>query len=312
MKEEMTEETLNPKRPEDFLRLELPESGFGWKQKERPLLISVLIHVAPILLLAMPITRLITGGEEPVLRGEVTVRFYDQGGEGPGGGGGGGGSGGRRITAYIRTRIEPDPEKPPEPRQAPVAPRKLPSLKFDDLEVPDVPTDTDVLFGNVFSPDAVEFPGLSLLDSADYGGLDTERSSGTGGGIGGGKGTGVGTGEGWGVGPGRGGGFGGGDYRPGNPDIDPVLVFKPPEPPYPPRAADKMIAGEVILEIMVKLDGSTEVIRVIKSLRYCTEAAIENARLWRWKPGLTRGEPVEAMGIITVTFDFISSKKGKG
>ena len=73
-----------------------------------------------------------------------------------------------------------------------------------------------------------------------------------------------------------------------------------------------MIAGEVILEILVKLDGSTDVVRVIKSLRYCTESAIENARLWRWKPALTNGEPVEAMGIITVTFDFISSRKRKG
>ena len=66
----------------------------------------------------------------------------------------GGGSGGRRRTAYIRARIEPDPEKPPEPRQAPVAPRKLPRLNFDSMEVPDVPTDTEILFG-LFLPDEI-------------------------------------------------------------------------------------------------------------------------------------------------------------
>ena len=71
---------------------------------------------------------------------------------------------------------KPD-ELPPGPRKAPVAPRRLPTLNADSLQVPDLPTDTDRLFGGVFSPDAVDFPGLSLIDGKDYGGLDTETSS---------------------------------------------------------------------------------------------------------------------------------------
>jgi hypothetical protein len=245
----------------------------------------------------------------------VKVRFYQLGGEGPGGGGGGGGSGGEKPTAYIPIRFvqsrPPDPTVPPEPRKAPLAPRKPRPLNFDDLTVPDLPSETRLLFEGVFSPDAVELPGLSATDGRDLGGLDTQKSAGSGGGIGGGTGTGVGTGEGWGVGPGRGGGFGGGDYAPGGWDIEPVPIFKPPDPAYPSIAREKMVAGEVILQVLVRLDGSTEVVGVLKSLPYCLDAAKENAKLWRWKPALKNGKPVEAFGIITVTFDIFAQKNAK-
>ena len=72
-----------------------------------------------------------------------------------------------------------------------------------------------------------------------------------------------------------------------------------------------MVRGEVILQVLVKLDGSTEVVRVIKSLPYCVEAAKANARLWRWKPALKNGKPVEALGIITITFDIFSQSSAK-
>jgi protein TonB len=180
------------------------------------------------------------------------------------------------------------------------------------LTVPDLPTETDVIFGTVFSPDAMDSPGLSLIDGKDYGGLDTEPSSGTGGGIGGGEGTGVGTGEGWGVGPGRGGGFGGGEYRPGGYDIEPTLVFKPPDPPYPPRAREKMVMGEVIVRIWVRLDGTTEVLGILKSLPFCNEAAVEHAKKYRWKPALKNGKPIETEGIIYVRFNLLAPEKRKG
>jgi outer membrane biosynthesis protein TonB len=241
------------------------------------------------------------------------VRFYFPGGEGPGGGGGGGGSGGRKPTAYIRTRIveAPPPEEAPPERRAPLAPRKPRALNFNDIEVPDLPTESTELIGGVFSPDAVELPGLSATDTSDWGGVDREASSGTGGGIGGGQGTGVGVGQGRGVGEGRGGGTGGGDFSPGAWDIEPVLIYEPDPPTYPTVAREKMVAGEVILQVLVKLDGSTEVVRVIKSLPYCVDAAKENAKLWRWKPALKNGKPVEAFGIISVTFDIFAQANAK-
>ena len=306
------------KQPEFFEGMErLSEDGSleqKWRQNRKWWASSGGLHLLVLLLMmAGPIANWLW--DDPYVPGDVVVRFYDPNGSGQGGGGGGGGSGGERITAFIPDRRDPEPElqiEEPEPRQAPVAPRKPRQLNFDDLDVPDLPDEMQRLFAGIFSPDEREFPGLSLTDSRDLGGLDTTPSAGTGGGIGGGDGTGVGEGEGWGVGPGRGGGFGGGDYSPGAWDIEPVLVFKPEQPPYPPTAREKMVSGEVILRVLVKLDGSTEVVSVIKSLPFgCVDAAKENARLWRWKPALREGKPVEAFGIITVKFDIFSQKAAK-
>jgi hypothetical protein len=273
---------------------------------------SALVHLLILAVLLFGTTEWFSGedsGESSAPR----VRYYFPGGEGPGGGGGGGGSGGKRPTAYIPTRfveVRP-PVETPEPRRAPVAPRKPRALNFNDIEVPDLPTESTSLIEGLFSPDAVEFPGLATEDSRDWGGVDTSPSSGRGGGIGGGRGSGVGTGQGWGVGPGRGGGFGGGDFSPGGWDIEPEPIYEPPSPPYPLVAREKMVAGEVILQVLVRLDGSTEVVRVIKSLPYCVDAARENAKLWRWKPALKNGKPVEAFGIITVTFDIFAQGNAK-
>jgi len=276
-----------------------------WDQRTKSLAAAWGMHVLVFLIMLLPpIASWMS--REPMEAGGVLVRFYEVGGSGRGSGGGGGGSRGGRISAFIRTRPKPEPEVEPEPRRAPVAPRKPPRLSFDDLTVPDLPTETDIIFAGVFSPDEQDFPGLSLDDMRDFGGIDNRPSAGTGGGVGGGEGTGVGSGEGWGVGPGRGGGFGGGDYSPGAWDIEPVLVFKPPSPDYPAAAREKMVRGEVLLEVLVKLDGTTEVVRVLKSLPYCVETARENAKLWRWKPALNDGKPTEAYGVITVTFELFA------
>ncbi len=276
-----------------------------WDQRTKSLAAAWGMHVLVFLIMLLtPIASWMS--REPMEAGGVLVRFYEVGGSGRGSGGGGGGSRGGRISAFIRTRPTPEPEVEPEPRRAPVAPRKPPKLRFDDLTVPDLPTETDIFFAGVFSPDEQDFPGLSLDDMRDFGGIDNRPSAGTGGGVGGGDGTGVGSGEGWGVGPGRGGGFGGGDYSPGAWDIEPVLVFKPPSPDYPAAAREKMVRGEVLLEVLVKLDGTTEVVRVLKSLPYCVETARENAKLWRWKPALNEGKPTEAYGVITVTFELFA------
>lgn len=279
-----------------------------WEQYRRAFTSSGLAHVLLLVLLLVGRPLLSWLFDMPYVPGEVSVRFYDQGGKGQGSGGGGGGSRGERISAFVNVRDLPvSAAEEPEPRTAPVAPKKPRQLSFDELTTPNLPDETPDAVAGIFSPDETEFPGLSLTDSRDLGGLDRTPSAGEGGGIGGGTGTGVGTGEGWGVGPGRGGGFGGGDYSPGAWDIDPTVVFKPPDPAFPPSAREKMVRGEVILQVLVKLDGTTEVVGVIKSLPYgCVETAKENAKNWRWKPALKEGKPVEALGIIIVKFDIFS------
>ena len=58
-----------------------------------------------------------------------------------------------------------------------------------------------------------------------------------------------------------------------------------------------------MLQVLVKLDGSTEVLTVLKSgCRACVETARRHALLYRWAPALKDGKPVEAVGMITVRF----------
>ena len=83
----------------------------------------------------------------------------------------------------------------------------------------------------------------------------------------------------------------------------------PPNPGYPRQAVKNRIGGQVILQIAVELDGSTTVVRVVKSLPYCNVAAIEHAWKWRWTPAVKDGELVRALGIITVSFNIFNSTR---
>ena len=279
--------------------------------KERSALASAGFHLALVGLLFVPGLLDGFGRDDGALEGRPRFDFRIAGGSGPGGGGGGGGSGGDRISAFIRPRAaEPPPPEPEPPRQAPIAPRKPRPLRFEDLEnLADASPPVELALGTVFSPQAVEAPGLSLSDFEDRGGRDLAPSAGAGGGIGGGEGVGTGEGQGWGVGPGYGGGSGGGAYAPGGYDVEPRLVYEPPEPPYPDGARRRRVSGEVMLQVLVKLDGSTEVLGVIKSgCRACVETARRHARKYRWEPALKDGQPVEAVGVITVTFGLFSAR----
>jgi len=257
---------------------------------------SVLVHLVVILgLLAGSIRPRPSEPDPDAAAPRPRIQFLSLGD--PSGVGGGGGHEGDRPTAANRAEGNAQ-----DPRRAPIAPRKPRPLSFDDLSVPDFPREAALLLDGVFSPDSVEHPGLTLTDPRDWGGIDVTASSGRGTGFGGGNGPGAGSGDGFGVGPGKdgvGGGFGDG----GGWDTDPVPLYKPPDPAYPTAARERGIAGEVILRVLIRLDGSTEVVDVVKSLPYCVDAALANAKLWRWKPARRHGKPVEAIGIITVTFD---------
>jgi uncharacterized protein (TIGR02246 family) len=86
-------------------------------------------------------------------------------------------------------------------------------------------------------------------------------------------------------------------------DTDPVVEYRPPDPPTPAEARQNNVTGRVVMEILVRRDGSTEVVRVLEAVPHgCTEAAIESAKQWRWKPALRNGEPIEATGTIWMSF----------
>lgn len=74
-------------------------------------------------------------------------------------------------------------------------------------------------------------------------------------------------------------------------------------PEYPPLARSAHVEGDVILEVIIRSDGTLGEIRVLRTLRLgCTQAAIQALRRWRFTPGMRNGVPVDVIMELTVTF----------
>jgi TonB family protein len=151
------------------------------------------------------------------------------------------------------------------------------------------------------SPLAIAAVGVPLVGEGT--GPDG-RGIGTGGGFGTGEGSGVGAGRGPGVGEGIGGGTGGGYYRPGGGVTAPVPV-KQVRPDYPEEAMRERIQGSVVLEVVVRADGTPDVLRVVEPIDRgpLDREAARAVRQWRFLPGRRNGVPVDVL--VTVVVDFV-------
>jgi TonB family protein len=77
------------------------------------------------------------------------------------------------------------------------------------------------------------------------------------------------------------------------------------QPRYPEIARKAKVAGRVILQAIVRRDGSVGDIQVLSSpgKRFgFDEAAIAAVRQWRYKPGLQNGKPVDVYWTVVVDF----------
>jgi TonB family protein len=217
---------------------------------------------------------------------------------GPGGGGGGGGlrqrlpppkaerEGRRAVSSPLPARTPPRPIEPvpapPEP-PPPIAAESLPAVVAPIVAAP---------------ADTRDRAGV-LQDAR--GELDS-RGSGQGGGAGTGSGTGVGSGDGPGVGPGTGGGTGGGPFRPGS-GIEPPRLLHEIKAEYTDAARRRGLEGEVLLEIVVRHDGSVGDVRVLRRLGSgLDERAVEAVRAWRFAPARRQGAPVDVLVEVAVEF----------
>jgi protein TonB len=217
-----------------------------------------------------------------------------------GGGGGGGGkheklppSSGRLPDAARVQLMPPDPGMP-KPLVPPDDPMDVPAT----VQMPiDLPTDRSLPIGDPFAP-----PSDHL-------------SSGPGseGGIGTGSGTGIGPGRGPGAGPGRDGGYGNGGpggigdrFGPGLGGKDLILpeAISQPRPNYTEEARKARTEGQVVLQVIIRKNGTVDGIRVLRGLAYgLDESAIHTvASKWRFRPATYRGIPVDFQAIIEVTF----------
>jgi TonB family protein len=204
--------------------------------------------------------------------------------------GGGGGGGKKQLTPPSLGRLPTPSDKqfvPPDP------------------EPPKNPDPTLIVEPTVVAPQLAQLPQVNLLNLGDPAGVVGPPSSGpgVGGGIGTGSGRGVGEGKGPGVGPGEGGGFGGGVFRVGG-GVTPPSVIQRIEPQYSEEARKARYQGTVVLEAIVRKDGTCDILRIVRSLGFgLDENAIQALKQWRFRPGMRNGVPVDVALNIEVNFN---------
>ncbi len=91
-------------------------------------------------------------------------------------------------------------------------------------------------------------------------------------------------------------------YKPGDGVTAPVLV-KDVKPQYTSDAKDAKIQGTVVLECVVKTDGTVGEIKVTRALEPgLDEEAVKALRQWRFEPGTKDGKPVPVRITLEMTF----------
>ena len=89
--------------------------------------------------------------------------------------------------------------------------------------------------------------------------------------------------------------------------IVPPSVVKEVKPIYPADALTSGISGTVVLECLVKADGTVGDARVIQPLDpLLDEQALKAVREWRFKPGTRDGKPVDVAVTIEISFTYQS------
>jgi len=204
--------------------------------------------------------------------------------------GGGGGGGRKTITPPSLGKLPRAADKqfvPPDPE-----PPKNPDPKL-------------IVEPTVVAPQIAQLPQINLLNIGDPNGVVGPPSAGpgVGGGIGNGQGRGVGEGNGPGVGPGSGGGTGGGVFHVGG-GVSPPTVLQRVEPQYSEEGRKARYQGTVVLEAIVRRDGTVDIQRIVRSLGFgLDENAIQALKQWRFRPGMRNGVPVDVSLNIEVNFN---------
>jgi TonB family protein len=210
----------------------------------------------------------------------------------PGPGGGGGGGGLRNPLpprpAAVRTptpRRISVPAAPPKPIQPAPPPEPLPSRA---LVAPVVP----------MAADKEDHPGIIEEPRP----APPSQGPGLAGGAGTGAGSGAGEGSGSGIGEGSGGGTGGGPYRPGS-GIEPPRLIREVKATYTDEARRRGVTGDVLLEIVVRRDGSVGNVSIRRGLGAgLDERAVDAVRQWRFAPARRLGTPVDVIVEVAVEF----------
>jgi len=84
------------------------------------------------------------------------------------------------------------------------------------------------------------------------------------------------------------------------------LLVHREEPAYPPLARAARVQGEVVLSAVIDGNGQIQNLQLVSGHPMLVPAAIAAVKLWRYKPYLLNGQPVEVETTITVIFTLSS------
>jgi len=290
-------------------RLELFASDDGTlREARRPAVASLLVHVTLVLLAVwLSSSSMETAPLNQTAREETHLVFLMS--PGPGGGGGGGGQRQPRPAPKIARRGQPRlqvsvpavSEKPvvTSQQEAPKPTPAEPIIQPKPEPAPE-PVPAKVIVAPVETVAANDRDRDGAIEHATDG--PDSRGPGTDGGVGRGQGTGNGEGLGAGIGEGENGGTGGGPYRPGS-GIAPPRLLKEVKAEYTEEARRRNLTGEVLLEIVVRQDGSVGTVRIVNGLGSgLDQRAVDAVRQWRFFPAQRKGAPVDVLVTVSVEF----------
>jgi TonB family protein len=266
-----------------------------------PLIVSTSLHglVAATILFIASLSFATADEKTEPLKDPEPLRLVYLASPGPGGGGGGGGlrmktpppkaerKGERTISSPLPARKLPPPIRPapvkPEPPPKPIEAKALPPVMAPIVIAPADKKDEEGLLAKAEEAKPSQGPG-------------------TGGGVGTGQGTGLGQGDGTGIGDGSGGGTGGGPYRPGS-GVDPPRLLREVRADYSDAARRANIEGEVVMEIVIRRDGSVGEVTILRGLPMdLNERARAAVKQWKFSPARMKGTPVDVIVEVSVEF----------
>jgi len=262
-----------------------------------PFLLSTTLHgvaaAAVLVIASLGWARADTPTEVAVPPDSIRMIFLVQ--PGPGGGGGGGG---RKMATPPPMAERKGLERLPSPLPA----RRLPPpVRPQPPQPPPPPLETKTIVAPVVTSAADQRDREGVIEKVPEPPKESP-GPGAGQGVGAGQGSGIGEGAGPGIGPGQGGGTGGGPYRPGS-GVDPPRLLREVRADYTDDARRAGVTGEVLLEIVVRSDGSVGDVKMLRGLNAgLDQRAIEAVRQWRFAPAKLKGAPVDVVVEVSVEF----------
>jgi protein TonB len=85
--------------------------------------------------------------------------------------------------------------------------------------------------------------------------------------------------------------------------VQPIVILEKPKPQYSKEARDLRIEGTVDVRVIFKANGEIQVLGIAKGLGHgLDEMAIQDAKLIKYKPAISNGQPVDFPATVHIEF----------